>query len=102
MTANWRYDIDIEKQFRRQYAVDNVLVRKFSFATMAAKIQLSKSYTYPIYGYAIWSHSYQNSRKLSVSYSDTFKLLINVPRYTSSSPAFAINATDNLYICGAP
>ena len=31
-------------------------------------------------------------RKLTVSYSDTVKRLINVPRYTSSSLAFAMNA----------
>ena len=35
-------------------------------------------------------------RKLIVSYSDTFKPLINVPRYTSSSLAFAMNATDHI------
>ena len=34
-------------------------------------------------------------RKLTVSYSDTFKRLINVPRYTSTSLAFAMNATDH-------
>ena len=34
-------------------------------------------------------------RKLIVSYSDTFMRLINVPRYTSSSLAFAMNATDH-------
>ena len=57
-----------------------MLVRKFSFAPIEAKIQLFKSYCYPIYGCALWRHSYQNSiRKLTVSYSDTFKRLINVP-----------------------
>ena len=41
----------------------------------------------------------QNSiRNLIVSYSDTFKLLINVPRYTSSSLAFAMNATDHINV----
>ena len=44
-------------------------------------------------------HSFQNSiRKLNVSYSDTFKLLVNVSRYTSSSLAFAMNATDHIYV----
>ena len=41
----------------------------------------------------------QNSiRKLTGSYSDTFKHLINVPRYTSSSMAFAMNATDHINV----
>ena len=74
-----------------------MLVRKFFFAHTKPTIQLFKSYCYPIYGCALLHHSYQNSiRKLTVSYSDTFKRLINVPRYTSSSLAFAMNATDHV------
>ena len=47
------------------------------------------------YGCALWRNSYQNSiRKLTVSFNDTLKRLINVPRYTSSSLAFATNSTD--------
>ena len=92
MTVDCRDDKDIKKQFRRQNAVRNMLVRKFSFAHIEAKIQLFKSYCYPIYECALWRHSFQNSiRKLTVSYSDTFKRLINVPRYTSSSLAIATN-----------
>ena len=76
-----------------------MLVRKFSFASIEAKIQLFKSYCYPIYGCALWRHSFQHSiRKLTVSYSDTFKRLINVPRYTSSSLAFVMNATDHVNV----
>ena len=63
------------------------------------KFNCSKSYCYPIYGCALWRHSFQNSiRELTVSYSDTFKRLINVPRYTSSSLAFAMNATDHINV----
>ena len=80
MTADCRDDKDIKKQFIRQNAVGQMLVRKFSFAPIEAKIQLFKSYCYPIYGCALWRHSYQNSiRKLTVGFSDTFKRLINVP-----------------------
>ena len=83
----------------RQNAVGNMLVRKFSFAPIEAKIQLFKSYCYSIYGCALWRHSYQNSiRKLTVSFSATFKRLINVPRYTSSSLAFATNSTDHINV----
>ena len=89
MTANCRDDKDIKKQFRRQNAVGNMLVRKFSLKPVARKIQLFKSYCYPIYGCALFRHSYQNSiRKLTVSYSDTFKRLINV----------AMNATDHINV----
>ena len=45
------------------------------------------------------NESFQNSiRKLTVSYSDTFKRLTNVPRFTSSSLAFAMNATDHINV----
>ena len=53
MTADCR-DKDIKKQFRRQNAASNMLVRKFSFALIKAKIQLFKSYCYPIYGCALY------------------------------------------------
>ena len=99
MTADCRDDKDIKKQFIRQYTVGNMLVRKFSFAPIEAKIQLFKSYCYTIYGCAVWLHSYQNSiRKLTVSFSDTFKRLIYVPRYTSSSLAFAMHSTDHIIV----
>ena len=99
MTADCRYDEDIKKQFRRQNAVDNMLVRNFSFAPIGGKIQLFKSYCYPIYGCALCRHSSQNSiRKPTVNYSDTFKRLINVLRFTSSSLAFAMNATDHINV----
>ena len=56
-------------------------------------------YCYPICGCALSHHSYQNSiRKLTVSFSDTFKHLINVPRYTSSSLTFAMNSTDHISV----
>ena len=99
MTADCRNDKDTKKQFMRQNAVGNMLVRKFSFAHIEAKIQLFKSYCYPIYECALWRHLYQNSiRKLTVSSSGTFKRLINVPRHTSSSPAFAMNSTDHINV----
>ena len=76
-----------------------MLVRKFSFVPIEAKIQLFKSYCYPIYVCALWRQSFQNStRKLIVSYSDTFKRHIDVSRYTSSSLAFAMNATDHINV----
>ena len=35
---------------------------------------------------------------ITVSFSDTFKRLINVPRYTSSSLAFATNSTNHMNV----
>ena len=94
MTADCR-NKDIKKQFGN--TVGKMLVRKFSFAPMESKIQFFKSYCYPIYGGAHLRVSYQNSmRKLTVSYSDTFKRLINIPRYTNSSLTFAMNKTNRI------
>ena len=53
MTADCRDDNDINKQFIRHNAVGNMLVRKFSFEPIEAKIQLFKSYCHPIYGCAL-------------------------------------------------
>ena len=84
------------------YRVRNLPFTKFtafSFAPIEAKTQLFKSYCYLIYGCALWRHSFQNSiRKLTVRFSDTFNRLINVPRYTSSSLAFATNSTDHINV----
>ena len=54
LTADCRDDKDIKKQFRRQNAVGNMLVRKFSFAPIEAKLQLFKLYCYPVYGYVLF------------------------------------------------
>ena len=73
----------------------------FSFAPTKAKIQLFKSYCYPIYGCALWRHSYQNSiRKLTVSYSYNSNNLLIHPIHLSSL-AFAMNATDHINVVSA-
>ena len=65
MAADCRGDKDIEKQFRRQkcswqYAGQEVLI-----CTCEGKKFNS---FHPIYGFALWRYSYQNSiRKLTVS-----------------------------------
>ena len=51
MTTDCQDDKDIKKQFMRQSAVGNMLVRKFSFAPIEAKTQLFKSYYYYYYYY---------------------------------------------------
>ena len=99
MTADYQDDKDIKKIIEEancswQYGC-------FSFAPIEEQIQLFKSYCYPIYGCALFDHSFQNSiRKFTVSncYCDKFKRLINVPRYTCPSLAFAMNSTDRINV----
>jgi hypothetical protein len=99
LTADCTDDKDIAKQLRRQNAVGNMIIRKFSFAPEAAKIQLFKSYCYPIYCNALWKQYFKYSvKKLTVSYNDTFKRLLQVPRYFSSSQTFVENHTDHIKI----
>ena len=88
-----------DRWFRSCQQLTFTVHQEILFAPIEAKIQLFKSYCYPIYECAHWRQSFQNFiRKLTVSYSDTFKRLINVPRYTSSSMAFAMNATDYINV----
>ena len=44
MSVDFQDDKDIEKKFKRQNAVGDLLVRKFSFAPTIAQNQLFKSY----------------------------------------------------------
>ena len=78
--------------------VGNMLVRKFSFAPTEAKIQLFKSYCYPIMDVLFGVTDSRTLLENLVSFSDTFKRLINVSRYTSSSLAYAMNATDHINV----
>ena len=47
MTADCRHDKDISKQFRRENAVGNMLVRKFSFVPMRQKSNCSSHIVTP-------------------------------------------------------
>lgn len=97
--SNGRDDKDIHKQFRRQNAVGNMLLRRFSFAPVEVKIQLFKSYCYPIYGNALWSRFYQYSiRRMTVSYGNTFKFLMGASRSRLSSAIFAEHRTDHIKV----
>ena len=79
MTADCRDDKDIKK-IRIENAIGNMMVKKFSFAPIEAKIKLFKSYCYPIYGCALWHHSFQNStiRKLTVTHYNICVLWIEI------------------------
>ena len=84
MTADCRDDQDIKNRFRKQNAVGNMLVRKVSFAPMETKFQLFKLYCCPVYGQVLQYNLFHYFiRKLTVSYSDTFKRFINVHKLES-------------------
>ena len=99
MTADCRGDKDIKKTIHEakcswQYAGQEVLICTYWGKNPTVQVTLL-----PNLWMCTWRHSFQNSiRKLTVIYSDTFKRLINVQRYTSSSLAFAMNATDYINV----
>ena len=66
MTADCRDDKDIKKTINEAKCCWEYAGQEFLISPIEAKIQLFKSYCYPIYGCALWHNSYQNSiRKLN-------------------------------------
>ena len=96
MTADCR-DKDIKKQFRSQNAFGDMLVRKFS---LWQKSSCSRHIVTPfmdeLFG-VIHSRTLLENL-LSVLVTHSINRLINVPRYTSSSLAFAMNVTDHINV----
>jgi hypothetical protein len=91
----------ISKQIRKLNAVGNQLVRKFNFCTTDVKVQLFKTYCYPIYCNALWSNFTRVTvSKLRVAYNDIFRRLVGVPRRTSASLVFAVYGADCLKVRG--
>ena len=54
-------DQDIMKQTRSLYARANVIIRKFSHASLNTKLMLFRAYCSPIYGCQLWSTMSQYS-----------------------------------------
>ena len=69
---------------------------KFSFAPIEAKIQLFKSYC--LWMCSLASFIPELYQETYCQFQRQFKRLINVPRYTSSSLAFATNSTDHINV----
>ena len=83
MTADCR-DKDIKNPFRRQNAVGNILVRKFSFTPIEKISNCSSHIVTPFMDVLFFVIHTRTLLENTVSFSDTFKLLINVPWHTSS------------------
>jgi len=66
-------DADIMKQTRSLYPRANMIIRKFSSASLNTKLMLFRAYCTPMYGCQLWCSMYQYSfNKLRVAYSDAF------------------------------
>ena len=98
MTADCRDDKDInwktiqDAKCSWEYAGQEVLI-----CTSGGKNPIVQVVLYPIYGWALWRHSYRYSyHKLTAIYTVTFKPLIHVSRYTGSCLEFPMITTDHI------
>ena len=82
-------DADVKRQMRRFYANANVLLRKFSKCSYDIKCMLFRSFCTNLYCSQFWYHSSQSIlRKLKISYNNSLRRLLNLPKYNSASEMF--------------
>ncbi|KAG0722213.1 hypothetical protein GWK47_044940 [Chionoecetes opilio] len=90
-------DDDIIKQTTKLLVVGNTLQRKLSYCSTKVKMELFRSHCYSIYCNSLWSRyklATMNRRKVCLN--DILKRLLGLPRWCSSSLAFARNGVNNL------
>ena len=89
INSNLSDDADIMKQTRSLYARANMIIRKFSAASLSTKLMLFRAYCTPIYGCQLWCSMFQYSwSKLRIAYNDAFRHLLHEPRWCSASSLF--------------
>ncbi|KAG0714564.1 hypothetical protein GWK47_013886 [Chionoecetes opilio] len=90
-------DDDIIKQTTKLLVVGNNLHRKFSYCSREMKMELFRSYCYSIYCNSLWSRfKVATLNHLKVCHNDILKRLLGLPRWCSSSLAFARYGVNNL------
>ncbi|KAG0715954.1 hypothetical protein GWK47_010774 [Chionoecetes opilio] len=90
-------DDDIIKQTTKLLVVVNTLQKKFSYCSREVKIELFRSHCYSIYCNSLWSQfRVATLNRLKVCHNDILKRLLGLPRWYSSSLAFAMNGVNNL------
>lgn len=89
ITSDLCDDDDISKQVRSLYARANMLLRKFSAASVQTKVVLFNAFCSPIYGCQLWCNYRKESlNRLRVAYNNALRLLLKMPRWTSASDLF--------------
>ncbi|KAG0720336.1 hypothetical protein GWK47_048720 [Chionoecetes opilio] len=90
-------DDDIIKQTTKLLVVGNTLQRKFSYCCREVKMELFRSHYYSIYCNSLWSRfRVATLNRLKVCHNDILKRLLGLPRWCSSSLAFARNGVNSL------
>ena len=76
---SFKDDDDILKEVRNLYARGNAIVRQFKNTNDYVKVQVFKSFCYPVYCSSMWSDYNNNTiRKLRVGYNSIFRRLFNI------------------------
>ncbi|KAG0726238.1 hypothetical protein GWK47_037032 [Chionoecetes opilio] len=84
-------------QTTKLLVVGNTLQRKFSYWSREVKMELFRSHCYSIYCNSLWSRfKVATLIRLKVCHNDILKRLLGLPRWCSSSLAFARNGVNNL------
>ena len=82
-------DLDVKKQMRKLYASINTLVRKFGKCSPEVKCKLFDSYCTSLYCSELWFNSSKTVfNKLRVSYNNSLRRLLHLPKYNSASEMF--------------
>ena len=82
-------DSDVKRQMRKFYANANLLLRKFNCCSYDVKCMLFKTFCANVYCAQFWYMSSATSiRKLKVSYNNSLRRLMNLPKWNSASEMF--------------
>ena len=85
-------DDDINRQVRSLYCSANQLKSAFLHCSFDVKNLLFKSYCANFYGSHLWSNYLKSSfHSIRVAYNDCYRILHNLPRYTSAREFQIIN-----------
>ena len=99
ITSNKLDDIDIEQSVKAMYTRGNMLIRNFKHCSDNVKLCLFRTFCTSIYCCQLWSnYSTANIRKMQVAYNNIFRILMNIPRRSSTSQHFINYGVDHFRI----
>ena len=84
ISASFRDDIDIIKEIRNLHARGNTIIKQFKNMNGDVKVQLFKSFGYPLYCASLWStYKVATISRLRVSYNSILRRLLGVKLWNS-------------------
>jgi len=73
-----------------------MLKNRFYMCSKNVKNFLFKTYLSSIYGSSLWVLNHQLEQKITTAYNNAFRIIHDLPRYTSASKNFVHNRVNNL------